>query len=51
MNTRPGRPGVVNMAVARNLCAGRQARRAPETPVARVVWGHAHPEIFEILKL
>ena len=36
------------MAVARNLCAGGQARGAPVTPVTRGVWGHAPPEIFEI---
>ena len=36
------------MAVARNLCAGEQARGAPVTPVSRGVWGHAPPENFEI---
>ena len=36
------------MAVARNLCAGGQARGAPVTPVSRGVWGHAPPEKFEI---
>ena len=33
--------GVINMAVARNLCVGRQAKRAPETWHAMGVWGHA----------
>ena len=36
------------MAVARNLCAGGQARGVPVTPVSRGVWGHAPPENFEI---
>ena len=36
------------IAVARNLCAGGQARGAPETPVSRGVWGHVPPENFEI---
>ena len=43
-----GRIQVDSMAVARNLCAGGQARGAPVTPVSREVWGHAPPENFEI---
>ena len=38
------------MAVARNFCVGRQGRRALTARVARGVWGHALPEIFEIQK-
>ena len=44
----PSRSLVLVMAVARNLCAGGQARGAPVTPVSRGVWGHAPPENFEI---
>ena len=38
------------MAVASNLCVGRQGRRAPEALYTRGVCGHAPPEIFEIQK-
>ena len=34
------------MAVARNLCAGRQTRRVPEVLLARGVWGHAPSRIL-----
>ena len=44
----PCRHGHGSMAVARNLCAGGQARGAPVTPVSRGVWGHVPPENFEI---
>ena len=36
------------MAVARNLCVSRQARRSSEARGARGVWGHAPPEVIEI---
>ena len=38
---------ILFMAVARNLCAGGQARGAPVTPVSRGVWGHAPQKILK----